>query len=179
MDPLLPRRMYFVAPSEAVAERMEELLVEVKLQGLDDYELLARNLGEARLVEAQVRLNHRRRQASQPLVKRDVLENVRGEHLEEYRVGVPSVLDIMRGVGRNIADVVWIEVNRACVVDREKDNFRTGSARSGRCSFHDRRQTGWLIYHRFAKLWCACYAIRSLRFFAGWHSRFQIHYLLL
>jgi hypothetical protein len=45
-----------------------------------------------------------RRQAPQPLVKRDVLENVSGEQLQEYRVGVPSVLDIMRGVGGYIAD---------------------------------------------------------------------------
>ncbi len=64
------------------------------------------NPGEARLVEAQVRLDHSGRQPPQPLVERDVLENVRGEHLQEYRVGVASVLDIMRGVGGHIADVV-------------------------------------------------------------------------
>jgi hypothetical protein len=38
------------------------------------------------------------------LVERDVLENVRGEHLREYRVGVASVLDIMRGVRGHIAE---------------------------------------------------------------------------
>src|SRR5260221_11256221 len=63
-----------------------------------------------------------RRQAPQPLVKRDVLENGTGEHLKESRVGVPSVLDIMPGVGGYIADVVWVEVNRGGVVDREKDS---------------------------------------------------------
>jgi hypothetical protein len=45
------------------------------------------------------------------LVKRDVLENIGGEHLQEYRVGVPGVLDIVRGVARNISDFVWVEVN--------------------------------------------------------------------
>jgi hypothetical protein len=58
-----------------------------------------------------VRLDHLRGQAPQPLVKRDVLENVTSEHLQEYRVGVPGVLDIVRGVARNISDFVWVEVN--------------------------------------------------------------------
>ena len=70
--------------------------LEVKSPGLHDYELTVGNLGEARLIEAEVRLDHLRRQAPQPLVKRDVLENVRGEHLQEDRVGVAGVLDIMR-----------------------------------------------------------------------------------
>jgi hypothetical protein len=81
-----------------------------------DYELFVGNLGEARRIEAQVRLDHLRRQPPQPLVKGDVLENVRGEHLQEDRVGVPRVLDIMRGVGGYIADVIWVKVNRAGVV---------------------------------------------------------------
>ena len=53
------------------------------------------------------------------------------------------------------------------------------SAQSGRCLFHDRRQFGYLIFRRFARLLCACYSIRSLHFSPGWHWRFQIHYLLL
>jgi hypothetical protein len=43
----------------------------------------------------------------------------------------------------------------------------------------DRRQFGFLISHRFARLLCACYSIRSLHFSSSWHWRFQIHYLLL
>src|ERR1700736_3604300 len=57
--------------------------------------------------------------------------------------------------------------------------FMMGLAQSGRCLFHDRRQFGYLIFRRFARLLCACYAIRSLHFSPGWHWRFQIHYLLL
>jgi hypothetical protein len=37
-----------------------------------------------------------------------------------------------------------------------------GLARSGRCLFHEERQHGYLIFRRFARLLCACYAIRSL-----------------
>jgi hypothetical protein len=73
-------------------------------RGLHDNELFVGNLGEGRLIEAQVRLDHLRRQAPEPLVKRDVLENVGGEHLQEYRIGLPRVLDIMTGVGGYIAD---------------------------------------------------------------------------
>src|SRR5580692_7583047 len=67
-------------------------------------------------------LDHLRRQPPQPLVQGDVLENVSGEHLQEYRIGVPGVLNIMRSVRWNVADIVCAEVNRAGVVVREEDS---------------------------------------------------------
>jgi hypothetical protein len=60
-----------------------------------------------------------------------------------------------------------------------REDFMMKSAQSGRWLFRGRRQFGYLIFRRFARLLCACYAIRSLHFSPGWHWRFQIHYLLL
>src|SRR5271166_1872315 len=41
------------------------------------------------------------------------------------------------------------------------------SAQSGRCLFRGRRQFGYLIFRRFARLLCACYSIRSHHFCPG------------
>ena len=76
----------------------ESTFLGFKLQGLDDYQLFVGNFGQAHLIKAQVRLDHLRRESPQPLVEGDVLENIRGEHLQEYCVGVAGVLDIVRGV---------------------------------------------------------------------------------
>jgi hypothetical protein len=78
--------------------------------------LFGRNFGEGRGIETQVRLDQ------QPLVERDVLERAGGEHLQENDIGVASVLDIMAGVGGNITNVIWVEVNGPGIVDREEDS---------------------------------------------------------
>jgi hypothetical protein len=47
------------------------------------------------------------------------------------------------------------------------EDFMLRSAQSGRCWFHHRRQYGYLIFRRFARLLCASYAIRSPHFSPG------------
>ena len=69
-----------------------------KQQELHDFQLLGRNLLQARPIEAQVRLNDFRRGATEPLIERDILQDLRGEHLQEDHVGVPGVLDIVAGI---------------------------------------------------------------------------------
>jgi hypothetical protein len=79
------------------------------------------NFGEGHAVETKVRLDHLRRQTSQPLVKRNILECASGKHLQENDVRIAGVFDIVACVGRNEANIVRVEVNGAGVVDREKD----------------------------------------------------------
>jgi hypothetical protein len=88
---------------------------------LQHCQLLGRNLLQARLVEAQVRLNDFRRGASEPLIERDILEDLRGEHFQEDHVGVAGVLDVVTGIGGDVADVIGVKVDSAGVVDREED----------------------------------------------------------
>jgi hypothetical protein len=83
--------------------------------------LFGGNFGEGHAVETKVRLDHLRRQTSQPLVKRNILECASGKHLQENDVRIAGVFDIVACVGRNEANIVRVEVNGAGVVDREKD----------------------------------------------------------
>ena len=62
-----------------------------KQQELHDFQLLGRNLLQARPIEAQVRLNDFRRGATEPLIERDILQDLRGEHLQEDHAGGADV----------------------------------------------------------------------------------------
>jgi hypothetical protein len=100
----------------------------IELFKLQDFQLLSRNLLQARLIEAQVRLNDFRRGASEPFIERDILQDVRGEHLQEDHVGVAGVLDIVAGVGGDVADVIGVKVDSAGIVNREEDGHASLAA---------------------------------------------------
>src|SRR5437016_14582141 len=82
-----------------------------------DHAAILRNRIEGRLVDAQMRHDRFRRRVSQPLRKGEVLKTIDlAEHLQEYKIGVTCVLDVVQQGLLDVSDVSRLKVHRASLV---------------------------------------------------------------
>src|ERR1700748_3053348 len=88
---------------------------------LDDCQFFGRNLVSGLLVDIQVSLQHFAGNPSEPLVQRNIHELLGREGFEEDQIRIPCVLDVMRSVRGNIANIVCVEIHGSSVVHGEED----------------------------------------------------------